>query len=419
MNNSHKLWFPYSQMKNIGEPHHVVSAEDVYINLSNGKQLVDGISSWWCMIHGYCHPELNEALISQVNKFSHVMLGGVTHEPVLELTNKLVEITPEGLNHVFYGDSGSIGVEIAMKMALQYWRNIGKPEKSKFVALKGGYHGDTIGCMSVCDPEDGMHYLFKDAIVKEYFVDSPPPGYDQENEIIENYICKLQDFFDKHHTELAALIVEPILQIAGGFNIYSPLILKKMREICENYDTLLIFDEIATGFGRTGTYFASNHANVCADIMVLGKALTGGYLGHSATLTTSKIFNAFYDEDPKKAFMHGPTFMGNPLACSVALKSIEIFERDNYLDKINDIEYKLKEGLSKLKSSKINDVRVIGATGVIEINSEKDISGFQDFATENGVWLRPFSKYIYTMPPYIISEQNLDKILSVMQIWFS
>ncbi|MGR3219731.1 MAG: adenosylmethionine--8-amino-7-oxononanoate transaminase, partial [Candidatus Anammoxibacter sp.] len=398
MENLSKIWYPYSQMQNMDEPYHVVSAEGVSIKLLNGKSLIDGISSWWCMIHGYRHPELDEAIINQVSKVSHVMLGGLTHEPVLDLTKKLVAITPDGLNHVFYGDSGSIGVEIALKTALQYWRNIGKIGKNKFVALKGAYHGDTFGCMSVCDPDDGMHYLLSDAVIKEYFIDCPPGGFDQENSVIDGYTDKLKKFFEKHHSELAALIVEPVIQTAGGFNIYSPEIIKRMRKLCDDYDILLIFDEIATGFGRTGKYFASNHANVCPDIMVLGKALTGGYMGHSATLSTTEIFEAFYGDDHEKAFMHGPTFMGNPLACAVALKSINIFERDDYLDKIKKIEEQLKNKLFQIRSSKIKDIRVLGAVGVIEVKDEKCVAGFQKFAVENGVWLRPFSRFLYTMP---------------------
>ena len=406
-------------MKKMDEPYKVASAKGVYITLSNGKHLIDGISSWWCMIHGYRHPELDEAIINQVSKMSHVMLGGLTHEPALALAEKLVAITPDGLNHVFFSDSGSVGVEIALKMALQFWRQSGKPKKNKFAALNKAYHGDTTGCMAVCDPEDGMHYLFNDAIVKHYFIDNPPDGFDLEESKVNAYMLKLKNFIDKHHNELAALIVEPVLQIAGGFNIYSPIILKQMRELCDEYNIIFIFDEIATGFGRTGALFAAQHADdVCPDIMVLGKGLTGGYLGHAATLTTTKIFNAFHDDDSGNAFMHGPTFMGNPLACTVAVKSIKVFERDNYLYKINGIEKRLKERLFQIKSSKIRDIRVIGATGVIEVYDVKDLSGFQNFAVEKGVWLRPFSRFLYTMPPYIISEDELDQIIDAMQMWF-
>lgn len=414
-----KIWYPYTQMKGMNQPYNVVSANRVFIELSDGTRLIDGISSWWCMIHGYQHPELDKAVINQVGKMAHVMLGGLTHQPVLELTDKLINITPEGLNHVFYGDSGSVGVEIALKMALQFWSNTGNMKKNKFAALKGAYHGDTFGCVSVCDPDEGMHYVLKDAIIKQYFIDSPPAGFEVDESIVDNYSTNLKTFLDKHHNELAALIVEPVLQTAGGFNIYSPMILKQMRKLCDDYNIVFIFDEIATGFGRTGALFAANHAEVCPDIMVLGKGLTGGYLGHSATLTTSKIFNSFYDDDPGKAFMHGPTFMGNPLACAVALKSIEIIEQGNYITQIKAIEKQLKERLFQIKSPKIKDIRVLGAVGVIEVSDINDITGFQAFAVENGVWLRPFSKFIYTMPPYIITEQELDKILNVMEIWFT
>ena len=406
-------------MKKMDEPYSVASAKGVYIKLSNGRTLIDGISSWWCMIHGYRHPELDAAIIDQVNKISHVMLGGLTHESALDLAEKLVDITPHGLNHVFFSDSGSVGVEIALKMALQFWRNRGEPKRNKFVALNGAYHGDTTGCMAVCDPDDGMHYLFSDAIVKHYFIDNPPDGFDQEESTINDYTLKLKTFFEKHHNELAAFIVEPILQAAGGFKIYSPIVLKQMRQLCDEYNILFIFDEVATGFGRTGALFAAQHANVCPDIMILGKGLTAGYMGHAATLTSTKVFNAFCCNDAGKAFMHGPTFMGNPLACSVALKSIEIFERDNYLYKIKAIEERLRERLFQIKSPKIKETRVIGAAGVIEVYDEKDLSGFQSFAVEKGIWLRPFSRFLYTMPPYIISEDALNKIIDAMQMWFS
>ncbi len=414
-----KIWYPYTQMKKMDEPYSVASAKGVYIKLSNGRDLIDGISSWWCMIHGYRHPELDAAIIDQVNKMSHVMLGGLTHEPALELAEKLVDITPQGLDHVFYSDSGSVGVEIALKMALQFWRNRGEPKRNKFVALNGAYHGDTTGCMAVCDPGDGMHYLFNDAMVKHYFIDNPPDGFDQEEGKVNDYTLKLKCFFEKHHNELAAFIVEPILQAAGGFKIYSPIVLKQIRQLCDEYNILFIFDEVATGFGRTGALFAAQHSNVCPDIMILGKGLTAGYMGHAATLTTTKVFNAFCSNDAGKAFMHGPTFMGNPLACSVALKSIEIFERDNYLYKIKAIEERLRERLFQIKSPKIKETRVIGAAGVIEVYDEKDLSGFQSFAVEKGIWLRPFSRFLYTMPPYIISEDSLNKIIDAMQMWFS
>lgn len=418
VNKLSEIWYPYTQMKNMEEPYCVDSAKGVYIHLSDGKRLIDGIASWWCVIHGYQHSQLDEALLKQLSKMAHVMLGGLTHETAINLARKLVDITPYGLNHVFYGDSGSVGVEIALKMAMQYWRNIGRPEKYKFAALKGAYHGDTIGCMSVCDPEEGMHAMFKGYIAEQHLIDKPPTGFDQENSVIVNYISKIKDYLEKYHNDIAALIVEPVLQAAGGFNIYSPIILKQMRTLCDYYDILLIFDEIATGFGRTGTFFAAEHADISPDIMVVGKGLTGGYIGHSATLTTTKIFNAFYSDDPETEFMHGPTFMGNPLACALALKSIEIFEEDNYINKIKSIEKKLKDRLLLISSSKIRDIRVVGATGVIEVNDANDIAGFQNFAVENGVWLRPFSRFLYTMPPYIISEQELDCVLNVIQKWF-
>jgi len=410
------VWYPYTQMENLSPFLTVSSGDGVHIVLDDGRRLIDAISSWWCVIHGYNHPELNQAAIDQLNKMSHVMLGGLTHDAVEKLADKLVSITPDGLNHVFFSDSGSVGVEVAMKMAVQYWMNLGKGEKCKFLALKKSYHGDTTGVMALCDPEEGMHHLYHHLLQKHYFIEAPEMGYDPHPEQLVFDCEALEDFLKNHHHELAAFIVEPLLQGAGGFNMYAPEYLQKARALCDDYGVLLIFDEVATGFGRTGSLFASDQCGICPDIMILGKGLTGGYIGMAATLATSKIFSTFFGDD-SKCFMHGPTFSGNPLACSIALKSIEIFERDGYLDKIKGIERILKRHLLGLSSPKVKDVRVLGATGVIEVNDPSLLDGFQDFAVDNGIWLRPFGAYLYTMPPYVISDGELEHVLSVMIDW--
>jgi adenosylmethionine-8-amino-7-oxononanoate aminotransferase len=411
------LWYPYAQMKTKDENYHVEWAKGMKIKIKDGKELLDGVASWWCACHGYSNDELNQAAIEQMGKFSHVMLGGLTHTPVKELAKKLVEITPEGLNHVFFSDSGSVGVEVALKMAIQYFSNRGYENKYKIVSLKGGYHGDTFKAMEVGD-DPAYHGAFLKLFKDTYHVDQPRGGYDAPENIVEEDISKLEELLKEKHDEIAAFIVEPIIQAACGFNFYSPKYLERAREICDKYDVLLIFDEVATGFGRTGKRFAMNHTNIIPDIVVLGKALTGGYIGHAATIATTKVFEAFYSDSGRDAFMHGPTFMGNPLTCAVSLKSLEIFDRENYLEKIKSIEKQLKDRLGNIKSEKIENVRTLGVTGVIQVKNAKDLKGFQNFAYERGVWLRPFYKYLYTMPPYIITEEELNHIIDVMEEWF-
>lgn len=321
------LWYPYAQMQTMPEPLDVVSASGTRLRLSDGRELIDAIASWWCVIHGYAHPELNRAACEQIGKLPHVMLGGLTHEPARRLASELVRITPEGLDHVFFGDSGSVGVEIALKMAIQFWQNRGAVKKTRFLALEKAYHGDTTGAMSVCDPVEGMHALFAPLLPKHLFLLPPRGGFDATPEEVAADIAKLEQTLAEHHRELAAMILEPIVQAAGGFNIYSPDYLRQVRRLCEQYEVLLICDEVATGFGRTGRLFACEHAGVCPDILVLGKGLTAGYLGHSATLATDRVYGAFLGQDAGRCFMHGPTFMGNPTACAVALKSIELIDR--------------------------------------------------------------------------------------------
>ena len=411
------LWYPYAQMKTKDENLHVEWAKGMKIKVKDGGELLDGVASWWCACHGYSNDELNKAAVEQMEKFSHVMLGGLTHDPAKNLAKKLVEITPEGLNHVFFSDSGSVGVEVALKMAIQYFSNKGYENKIKIVGLKGGYHGDTFKTMEVGD-DPAYHGAFSNLFRDTYHIDRPTGGYDASEENVEKDIAKLEEFLEEKHSEVAAFIVEPLIQAAGGFNFYSPKYLERAREICDKYDMLLIFDEVATGFGRTGKLFAMDHTNIVPDIVVLGKALTGGYLGHAATIASTKVFEAFYSDSGRDAFMHGPTYMGNALTCAIGLKSMEIFERENYLEKIEAIEKQLRRRLGNIKSDKIKDVRILGVTGVIEVKESKSLKGFQKFACDRGVWLRPFYRHLYTMPPYIATEEEMDRIIDVMEEWF-
>ena len=352
--------------------------------------------------------------MNQLNAFSHVMLGGLTHLPAIKLAKKLVQITPKGLSHVFFSDSGSVAVEVSLKMSIQHWINKGFTDKNKFLSLTNSYHGDTFKAMEVSDDSDFIN-TFSSILNKGLFRSSPEEGFNQK--IIDDEIEVLENTLKNNHDRLAAFILEPILQCAGGFKIYSPLYLKAVRELCTQYNVLLIFDEVATGFGRTGKLFAMEHAKVTPDILILGKALTAGYIGHAATIAHSKVYQSFLGNGYNKAFMHGPTFMGNPLACSVALKSIEIFEKENYLKKIMGIEQIIHEAFSKIESTLIKEKRILGAMGAIELIDKKYLEGFQEFAFKNGVWLRPIGNVMYLMPPYIIKKQELKKILEVIKKW--
>lgn len=412
------IWYPYTQMKNIASFPVVKRGEGAVLHLEDGHTLVDGISSWWSVIHGYNHPELNNALLEQANNISHVMMGGLSHRPAIDLAEQLVKITPEGLNHVFFSDSGSVAVEVALKMSIQYWTNKSYLEKNKILSLRNSYHGDTFKAMEISDDSD-FNAAFSSVLNRGYFLSTPRGGFLADAKAIAPDIELLEETLNQHHHRIAAFILEPIVQYAGGFKIYSPLYLKAARELCDRYNVLLLFDEIATGFGRTGKLFASEHASVVPDILILGKALTAGYIGHSATIANSKVFNSFLDEGYKKAFMHGPTFMGNPLACAVALRSIEVFERENYLMKIKSIELIIQEEFSSIQSISVKEKRILGAMGAIELHDKKQLEGFQKFAYKNGVWLRPIGNVIYLMPPYIITEKELLKILNVFRKWLT
>lgn len=415
--NHKNLWYPYSQMLGKASNYQIEKANGAYLYLKDHKKLIDGVSSWWSCIHGYNHPVLNEALLKQASNFSHIMLGGLEHEPAVLLAQKLTEISPSGLNHVFFSDSGSVGVEVSLKIAIQYWVNKGNKNKTRFISLKNAYHGDTFKAMEVGDDSD-FQIPFGHVLNKGFFLNTPKGGFNASKEELQSDYDALELILKNHGESIAAFIIEPIVQCAGGFKIYAPEYLKAARELCDKYKALLIFDEVATGFGRTGQIFASDYASVTPDIMILGKALTAGYLGHAATLTTTEIFNAFLGEGYEKAFMHGPTFMGNALACAVALKSIEIFEQENYLVKVSNIENCIKEQLGGIKHSSIAGVRNLGAIGVIEVTDDRVLEGFMDFAVQKGVWLRPFSRYLSVMPPYIIEEKDLIHIISTIEKWF-
>ncbi|MBE9586015.1 adenosylmethionine--8-amino-7-oxononanoate transaminase [Mucilaginibacter sp. JRF] len=410
------LWYPYTQMKHVDRVPKMVAGNGVMMELEDGRKLIDGISSWWSVIHGYNHPALNAALAEQAGKFAHVMLGGLTHEPALQLAEALVRITPAGLNHVFFSDSGSIGVEVALKTAIQYWKNLGYDGKTKIISLKNGYHGDTFKAMEVSDDSD-FSRAFADVLHRGYVLEIPGGGFDAPAETVQPAIDDLEQLLISHNQNIAAFIVEPIVQCAGGFHIYSPLYLKAARELCDKYHVLLVFDEVATGFGRTGKLFAAEHAGVTPDIMVVGKALTAGYMGHAATLSTDAVYNSFLGADYEKALMHGPTFMANALACTVALKSIEIFDQEDYLSNIEQINNIIEQEFSTINSPLTAGKRTIGAIGVIEFKDADTLNGFKLFAMDEGVWLRPIGKVLYLMPPYIIKPDELVSIINVMRKW--
>lgn len=413
-----KLWYPYAAMENLERNYKVLSGHGPFISVENiktseKKDLLDGVSSWWCAVHGYNNSEMNEAIKDQLDKIAHVMLGGLTHEPALKLADKLVEITPKGLNHVFFSDSGSVGVEVALKMAIQYFVNQGKREKSKFISLKKAYHGDTFKAMEVGDDSD-FHGAFNHMMKETYYAEIPQGGYFATKEDIEKALKHLKEILEEKSGTIAAFIVEPLLQGAGGFRVYSPKYLDEAYKLCKKYDVLMIFDEVATGFGRTGKMFAANHCEFCPDIMILGKALTGGYIGHAATMTTTEIFEGFYGGG-NKAFMHGPTFMGNPLACVAALKSIELFEKNNYLSKISKISKIFSEEFENFENKYVKNIRIFGAMVAIEVYESEILKGAQEFAYNKGVWLRPFGKYLYLMPSYILSEEETKKLCNTIK----
>lgn len=396
------IWYPYEQMKTMRQPYEILRAEGVYL-YTKEKKLIDSVSSWWCMMHGYRHPALTEAICTQAEQFSHVMLGGLTHAPVQKLAKKLSEWLPGDLTHCFFSDSGSVAVEVALKMALQYESNRGNSERTMVLALEHAYHGDTFKAMEVGDDPD-YHFVL------EAYGKSPHVVH------IPTEISALEAAFAKYHEKLNCMIVEPLLQGAGGMRMYELSFLQRARALCDAYDVLLIFDEVATGFGRTGYRFVADL--VQPDILVLGKALTGGYLGHAVTVANEKVFRGFYDEEERHALMHGPTFMGNALACSVALRSIEIFEAENYMEKIKRIEAITRREMAGFSDPRVKEVRILGACVCIEVWEAETLEGFQQFAYERGVFSRPFLRYLYAMVPYIITEEELVQVLDTMRAWF-
>ncbi len=412
------VWYPYTQHLEMTPPLSIENTRGSQIQLADGRWLVDATSSWWCMIHGYNPPEILSAVKTQLDRFPHVMLGGLTHSPVKEAAAALVEIMPPGLDHVFFSDSGSVGVEVALKMALGYHAQNGRPEKNKFMALERGYHGDTLGAMGVGDPKDGLHPAYCLHYFDTHFLPAPPSGFEIDTQTRDHYFNIIATEIEAKAGHCAALILEPILQGAGGFHIYSPEILRFFRTLCDRNNICLIADEVATGFYRTGPFLASMHATVVPDIVVLGKGLTGGVIGHAATVATQPIFNAFLSQDPGKAFMHGPTFMGNPLAMAAIHASIKLAQQNRYAEKVLQIEQILRTELKLVSGHKsVRDWRVLGAMGVIECHSESTLAEISQFAITEGVWLRPIGPYLYTMPPYTINLDELRKITTVMVQW--
>lgn len=397
------IWYPYQQMKTMPPPFNVVDAEGIYLYTEDNK-LIDSVSSWWSVIHGYKHPALNEAIISQVQKFSHVMLGGLTHEPVQRLSDKLQAWLPGDLDYCFFSDSGSVAVEVALKMALQYYMNRGETKRTKILALKHAYHGDTFKTMEAGDDED---YHF---VLSAY---GPSPHVIH----IPTKITALEAAFAQYHEQLNCFLVEPLLQGAGGMRMYDLAFLERARALCDAYGVLLIFDEVATGFGRTGNRFVADR--VLPDILVLGKALTGGYIGHAATVARKKVYDGFYSDDPTHALMHGPTFMGNALACSVALRSIELFDEGDYLTRIARIESITRRELFGFTDPRIREIRIMGGCVCIEAKDAATLRGYQQFAYERGVFSRPFLNCLYAMVPYIITEDELIQVIDTMKAWFA
>lgn len=396
------IWYPYEQMKTMKGPYKIIDAKGVYI-FTEDQKLIDSVSSWWSVIHGYKHPVLTEALHEQADKFSHVMLGGLTHEPVQRLAEKLESWLPGDLDYSFFSDSGSVAVEIALKMALQYYINRGETQRTTVLALEHAYHGDTFKTMEVGDDED-YHFVLNAYGKSPYAVHIPTE------------ISALEEVFAAYHDRLNCFLVEPLLQGAGGMRMYDISFLHRARELCDQYGVLLIFDEVATGFGRTGNRFVADL--VLPDILVLGKALTGGYIGHAVTIANHKVYNGFFDDDPTHALMHGPTFMGNALACSVALKSIELFEQQDYMSKISRIEAITKREMQGFTDPRITEIQIMGGCVCIRVSNPSVLDGYQEFAYKHGVFSRPFLNCLYAMVPYVIEKSELVRVLDTMKEWF-
>ncbi|WP_394147011.1 adenosylmethionine--8-amino-7-oxononanoate transaminase [Shewanella atlantica] len=412
------IWHPYTSMTQALPTFGVVSAQGCELTLDDGKVLVDGTSSWWACVHGYSHPAILDTMQHQLSILSHVMFGGITHSPAVKLSKKLVGITSSNLTKVFLADSGSIAVEVALKMALQYWQGRNQSQKQRILTVKCGYHGDTFAAMSVCDPEGGMHTMFGDSVTQHEFVSAPQSRFDEP--LLTHDLDEMRAKLINHHDEIAAVIIEPILQGAGGMRFYSPEYLIGLRKLCDEFNVLLILDEIATGFGRTGKLFAYEHAttgeaHVEADILCLGKALTGGYISLAATMCSDEVAQGISDS-PAGVFMHGPTFMGNPLACAAACASLDLLATGDWQEQVRHIERQMKIELKDaIDYQEVKDVRVLGAIGVIEMNSTVNTAELQQAFVDLGVWIRPFSNLIYIMPPYLITSAQLTKLTSAMK----
>jgi adenosylmethionine---8-amino-7-oxononanoate aminotransferase len=427
------VWHPYGGLPGAPpSPVGIVGAEGVRLKTADGKELIDGMSSWWCAIHGYRRPELDAAVRGQLDRMAHVMFGGLTHEGAVRLAERLVEMTPDGLEKVFFADSGSVAVEVAIKMCVQYQRAKGRPGRTRLLTVKGGYHGDTFGAMAVCDPVGGMHSMFGGILAEHVFAERPPDGFQAPledhpsardgaaaftfppDERRERWAAQVKELAERHSDELAAVIVEPVVQGAGGMRFHSPACVKLLREMCDEQGLLFVADEIATGFGRTGAMFACEHAGVSPDVMCVGKALTGGYMTLAATLCTAEVAEAISTGEGG-GLMHGPTYMANPLACAVALASLDLLATGEWRADVARIEKGLRDGLQQARDLPgVADVRVLGAIGVVQLDHEVDIPAATAAAVEMGVWLRPFRDLVYTMPPYVIRDEDLAAVASAV-----
>ncbi len=404
------LWHPYTSMTDPTPVRLVTGADGVRLRLADGGELIDGMSSWWAAIHGYRHPVLDAALAAQAADFAHVMFGGLTHAPAIRLAERLVDLAPDGLDRVFLADSGSVSVEVALKMVLQYQRGVGRPERTRMLTVRGGYHGDTFGCMSVCDPVGGMHSMFAQVLPQQVFAERPPASADD----VAEWAMGFRRLAAAHAHELAGILVEPLLQGAGGMRVYASQCLQVMRDVADEHGVLLVFDEIATGFGRTGTMFAAESARVSTDLMCVGKALTGGYLSLAAVLCTAEV-GVGLSASESGVLMHGPTYMGNPLACAVALANLDLLESSDWANNVARIHGQLEVGLAPSRDLPgVTDVRTIGAVGVVELDHSVDVVKATDAAIDEGVWLRPFRNLIYTMPPYVTSDADIDRICAAV-----